>query len=87
VEADRDGALALEDARAVRAASGADVGFAIRAVARTSDTRVVIGIVTPEGEFSDERLAFQRGNQGADRAAIAGTAVLLEALRTGAGAA
>ncbi len=80
---DRDGALALADARAVREAAGSDVGFAIRAIPRTSDTCVVIGIVTPEGEVSDERLAFQRGNQGADRAAIAGTAVLLETLRSG----
>jgi nicotinamide-nucleotide amidase len=80
-EAVDDRALALADARAVRLAAGADVGFAIRAVPRTSDTRVVIGLVTPEGETSEERLAFQRGNQGADRAAIAGTAVLLEALR------
>ncbi|HYO44245.1 MAG TPA: molybdopterin-binding protein [Candidatus Limnocylindrales bacterium] len=78
-----DPALAIADARAVREASGADVGFAIRAVPRTSDTRVVIGIVTPDGEAGDERLAFQRGNQGADRAAIAGTAVLLETLRAG----
>jgi nicotinamide-nucleotide amidase len=81
---DRDPALVLADARAVRDASGADVGFAIRAMARTSDTRVVIGIATPDGEVTDERLAFQRGNQGADRAAIAGTAVLLETLRAGA---
>jgi nicotinamide-nucleotide amidase len=81
---DRDPALVLADARAVRDASGADVGFAIRAMARTSDTRVVIGIATPDGDVTDERLAFQRGNQGADRAAIAGTAVLLETLRAGA---
>jgi nicotinamide-nucleotide amidase len=82
-ESRRDAALVLADARAVRDAAGSDVGFAIRAVPRTSDTRVVIGIVTPEGEVADERLAFQRGNQGADRAAIAGTAVLLETLRSG----
>jgi nicotinamide-nucleotide amidase len=80
-EAADDRALALADARAIRLAAGADVGFAIRALPRTSDTRVVIGLVTPWGETSEERLAFQRGNQGADRAAIAGTAVLLEALR------
>ncbi len=84
---DRDAALVLAEARAVRDASGADVGFAIRAMPRTSDTRVVIGIVTPDGATTDERLAFQRGNQGADRAAIAGTAVLLETLRGGAVAA
>ena len=88
---DRDGALVRADAvradaHAVREAAGADVGFAIRSVPRTSDTRVVIAIVTPDGEHADERIAFQRGVQGADRAAIAGTAVLLETLRTGAGA-
>lgn len=82
-DGDRDAAreATVEDARAVRAAAGADVGFAIRAIARASDTRVVIGIVTPHGDHADERLAFQRGAQGADRAAIAGTAVLLETLR------
>jgi len=83
-EPDRDASLALADASAAREASGADVGFAIRAVPRTSDTRVVIGIVTPDGETTGERLAFQRGTQGADRAAIAGVAVLLETLRAAA---
>ena len=81
---DRDAEFALADARAVREAAGSDVGFAIRAVPRAADTRVVIGIVTPDGETADERLAFKRGNQAADRAAIAGTAVLLETLRGGA---
>lgn len=74
-------AAVLADAHTVREASGAEVGFAIRALPRTSDTRVLIGIVTPDGEVTDERLAFQRGQQGADRAAIAGTAVLLATLR------
>ena len=37
----------------------------------------MIGVATPDGTHADERLAFQRGAQGADRAAIAGTAVLL----------
>jgi hypothetical protein len=73
----------VADARAVRDAAGVDVGFAIRAIPRANDTRVVIGVVTPAGERADERLAFQRGAQGADRAAIAGAAVLLENLREG----
>jgi nicotinamide-nucleotide amidase len=76
----------VAEAERVRAAAGADVGFAIHAIPRESDTRVVIGIATPDGTGADERLAFQRGPQGADRAAIAGTAVLLEALRRSAGA-
>jgi nicotinamide-nucleotide amidase len=71
----------LEEAERVRAAAGTEVGFAIHAIPRESDTRVLIGVVTPDDTHSDERLAFQRGAQGADRAAIAGTAVLLETLR------
>jgi nicotinamide-nucleotide amidase len=71
----------LEEAERVRAAADAQVGVAIHAIPRESDTRVVIGVVTPEDAHADERLAFQRGTQGADRAAIAGTAVLLERLR------
>ena len=59
----------------------AQVGFAIHAIPRESDTRVLIGVATPDGTHADERLAFQRGAQGADRAAIAGTAVLLDVLR------
>lgn len=73
--------LILEEAERVRAAAGAEVGFAIHAIPRESDTRVFIGVATPDRTHSDERLAFQRGAQGADRAAIAGTAVLLETLR------
>ena len=68
----------LEEAERVRAAAGAQVGFAIHAIPRESDTRVLIGVATPDDTHTDERLAFQRGAQGADRAAIAGTAVLLD---------
>jgi nicotinamide-nucleotide amidase len=75
----------LEDAERVRAAAGAQVGFAIHAIPRESDTRVLIGVATPDGTHTDERLAFQRGAQGADRAAIAGTAVLLDVLRAAGG--
>ena len=42
---------------------------------------MLVGIATPDGTHSEERLAFQRGSQGADRAAISGVAVLLAALR------
>jgi nicotinamide-nucleotide amidase len=76
-----DGAAALAAARRVREASGASVGLAILGVPEDAQIRVVVGIVTPEGEHSAERMAFQRGNQGPDRAAISGTAVLLETLR------
>jgi hypothetical protein len=75
-----DRALALEDARRIREASGTDVGFAVHAIPRESDTRVVIGVVLPDRALADEKLAFQRGGMGADRAAIAGTAVLLAAI-------
>jgi len=71
----------LNEAERVRAAAEAHVGFAIHAIPRESDTRVLIGVATPGGRHTDERLAFQRGAQGADRAAIAGTAVLLDVLR------
>ena len=74
----------IAEAQRARAAAGAEVGFAVHAIPREADTRVVIGIVTPDATVSDERLAFQRGSQGADRAAIAGTAVLLEVLRASA---
>jgi hypothetical protein len=74
-------AALVAEAERVRAAAGTDVGFAIRAINRGHDTRVLIGVATPDGARGDERLAFQRGAQGADRAAIAGTAVLLAALR------
>jgi nicotinamide-nucleotide amidase len=81
---DGDPDAILEEAQRVRAAAGADVGFAIHAIPRERDTRVVIGVATPDDARADERLAFQRGAQGADRAAIAGTAVLLETLRAAA---
>jgi competence/damage-inducible protein CinA-like protein len=69
------------EAQRVRLAAGTDVGFAIHAIDRGRDTRVLIGVATPGQTRADDRLAFQRGAQGADRAAIAGTAVLLAALR------
>ena len=82
---DGDTNAILEEAERVRAAAGAHVGFAIQAIPRERDTRVVIGVATPDGTHADERLAFQRGAQGADRAAIAGAAVLLDVLRAAGG--
>ncbi len=76
-----DPATLLAEAGRIRAAGNADVGMAVAAVARRADIRVLVGIVTPAGTHADEKLAFQRGSQGADRAAIAAAAVLLETLR------
>jgi nicotinamide-nucleotide amidase len=78
-----DAASVIAEAERVRAAAGADVGFALATISNPDDIRVLVGVVTPDGPHADERLAFQRGNQGPDRAAIAATAVLLETLRAG----
>jgi nicotinamide-nucleotide amidase len=78
---DPDANHVLAEAERIRSTAGADVGMAVVTVTREVDTRVLVGIVTPRGTHADEKLAFQRGNQGADRAAIAATAVLLETLR------
>lgn len=72
---------AADDAAKVRGSGGADVALAIRIAASGDDTEVDIGVVTPEGSHRERRLAFLRGSQGADRAAIAGAAVLLTVLR------
>jgi len=76
-----DAAGVIADAEHIRETARADVGFAVATIAREVDSRVLVGIATPWGTRSDERLAFQRGAQGADRAAIAAAAVLLETLR------
>lgn len=75
----------LQDAERVRTEAGADVGLAIRAGEAGEDTAVTIAVVTPAGRHAERRLAFLRGNQGADRAAIAGAAVLEAFLRGSAG--
>src|SRR3954452_11477081 len=71
----------VREAARVRASAGADVGLAIRVAAEGADTMVHVGIVTPEGIHAESRVTFMRGNQGADRAAIAAAAVLLSQLR------
>ena len=73
------------EAERVRRAAGADVGLAIRSVPSASgaDTTVHVAVATPAGTRTERRLAFLRGSQGADRAAIAGAAVLLAVLRSG----
>ena len=80
---DRDAARDLAEAERVRGESGADVGLAIRARPGGDDTIVHVAIATPDGTHAERRVAFLRGTQGADRAAIAGAAALLAALREG----
>jgi len=80
-EQEAEGGPELQEAERVRTAAGADVGLAIHAGAAATDTPVAVAVVTPDGRHFERRLAFQRGRQGADRAAINGAAVLLTALR------
>jgi len=82
-DAARDAARDLAEAERVRGESGADVGLAIRARPGGDDTIVHVAIATPDGTHAERRVAFLRGTQGADRAAIAGAAALLAALREG----
>jgi len=77
----RDEAGHLAEAERIRGLSGADVGLAIRARPGGDDTIVHVAIATPEGTHAERRVAFLRGSQGADRAAIAGAAALLAAIR------
>jgi nicotinamide-nucleotide amidase len=77
----RDDAGDLAEAERVRRQAGADVGLAIRARPGGDDTIVHVAIATPEGTHAERRVAFLRGSQGADRAAIAGAAALLAAIR------
>jgi nicotinamide-nucleotide amidase len=72
---------AVAEAERVRAAAGADVGLAIRGTPAAGDMHVDIGIALPGGTHRDRKLAFLRGSQGADRAAIASASVLLAVLR------
>jgi nicotinamide-nucleotide amidase len=69
------------EAGRVRRESGADVGLAIRVRPGGDDTTLHVGIATPTATRAERRVTFLRGSQGADRAAIAGAAVLLEVLR------
>ncbi len=71
----------LREAERVRIDAGSDVGLAIHAGSRGTDTPVTVAVVTPAGRHAEIRLAFQGGRQGADRAAINGAAVLLTVLR------
>jgi nicotinamide-nucleotide amidase len=82
----RDAAPAPDDELAARASTtatgaGAEVGIAIHATPHGRDLDVRIAVATPEGTRTARRIAFTRGSYGADRAAIASAAVLLETLR------
>ena len=76
-----EGELELREAERMRTESRADVGLAIRIEASGRDTHVHVGLVAPTGRHAERRTAFQGGRQGADRAAIAGAAVLHAFLR------
>lgn len=76
-----EGELELGEAERIRTESRADVGLAIRIEASGRDTTVHVGLVSPTGRHAERRMAFQGGRQGADRAAIAGAAVLHAFLR------
>ena len=76
-----EGELELREAERVRSEAGTDVGLAISISDAGEDTTVTVGVVTPAGRHAERRLAFLRGRQGADRAAIAGAAVLHSFLR------
>jgi nicotinamide-nucleotide amidase len=78
---DAEGREVAAEAGRVRRESGADVGLAIRVRPGGDDNTLHVGIATSTATRVERRVTFLRGNQGADRAAIAGAAVLLEALR------
>jgi nicotinamide-nucleotide amidase len=80
-QASYEGELELHEAERIRTAGRADVGLAIRVETAGQDTAVHVGVVTPTGRHAERRLAFLGGRQGADRAAIAGAAVLQGFLR------
>ena len=71
----------VEDARSVRASSGADIGLAVRATTTGDDMAVTIAIVDPRGDHVEHRLAFIAGPMGRSRAALLAAAVLLARLR------
>jgi nicotinamide-nucleotide amidase len=83
VRVDPAGATIDNEAEAgrVRRDAGADVGLAIRVEPVGQDSAVRVSVATPAGTRSERRLAFMRGSQGADRAAIAAASVLLSILR------
>ena len=71
----------FDEARSVRATSGADVGLAVRATTTGGDMAVSIAVVDPRGDHVEQRLAFIAGPMGRSRAALLAAAVLLARLR------
>jgi len=63
-------------ARSVRAADGADVVLAVRAITRRGDMAVSIAVVDSSGSHVERRLAFLAGGMGRTRAALLAAAVL-----------
>ena len=72
----------IAEAERLRCSADASVGLAITTRPAGSDTDVEVAVVTPDGSRVEHKLAFLRGRQGADRAALAGAAVLLDVLRS-----
>jgi len=75
-----DDAAAIGAAGAVRARAGVDVGVAIDAHERDTDTIVTIAVVAPGVEHVERRTAFLGGALGRVRAALASAAAVLEQL-------
>jgi nicotinamide-nucleotide amidase len=71
-------------ADAVRRWAGSDVGLAVRATERNSDTAVAVAIDAGDARHSEERTVFLAGAEGRRRAAIAACAVLWQWLSEGA---
>ncbi|CAN5710768.1 hypothetical protein BH23CHL7_BH23CHL7_24660 [soil metagenome] len=69
-------------AERVRAWAGADIGLAVRATERELDTRVEIGIASPDGGHVEQRTAFLAGAEGRRRAALTASAELWQWLRS-----
>ena len=69
------------DAVRVREAAGADVGVAVRILARGDDTAVAVAVSTPHGIHRERRVAFLGGVQGRHRAGLAAADILLRELR------
>jgi nicotinamide-nucleotide amidase len=74
-------AASLESlAERARAEAGVEVGLAVRASARGSDTAVSVAVVSPFRSHMERRLVFLGGPQGRLRGAITAAAVLLAEL-------
>ncbi len=80
-DGDDGGSHLVDRARLVRDRSRAQVGLAVRARTRGTDSAVSIAVVTPSGEHRQTRRVFLGGSLGRTRAALAAAAVVFEALR------